>query len=188
MLIVSYFETSLLELFYTRISNVLGFSKEGIVGESFTTRSNNFKSSFDVWMKNPIIGVGLGHTKYFSEVSYSDYGIMHALMETGIVGGFFFVMIFISLLSEMLLLKNRINNLPLETQYLLNSAFYITFILIGTNFISGNSFINLYLWFYLGILISIVTTVKYQLGDNLSPIHYFKKKSSNTISIGANKI
>lgn len=188
MFIVSYFETSLLELFYTRISNVLGFSKEGIVGESFTTRSNNFKSSFDVWMKNPLIGVGLGHTKYFSEVSYSDYGIMHALMETGIIGGFFFVMIFISLLSEMLLLKNRIKELPSETHYLLNSAFYVTFILIGTNFISGNSFINLYLWFYLGILISIVTTVKYQLGDNLSPIYYFKKKSSKAISIGADKI
>ncbi len=185
IVIESYFETSLLELFYTRIANVLGFSNEGIVGESFTTRSNNFKSSFDVWMKNPIIGVGLGHTKHFTEISYSDYGVMHALMETGIVGGFFFVMIFISLLSEILLLKNRIIELPNETHYLLNSAFYVTFILIGTNFISGNSFINLYLWFYLGILLSIVTTIKYQLGDNLSPITFFKKKSSNTISIGA---
>lgn len=185
VVIEAYFETSLLGLFYTRITNVLGLSNVGIVGESFTTRSNNFVSSFGVWMENPIVGVGLGHSKYFSEFSYSDYGIMHALMETGIIGGFFFLMIFISLISEMLLLKNRIVTLSSKLQYLVNSAFYLTFILIGTNFISGNSFINIYLWYHIGIIIAIISCAKYKLGDDLSPIRYFKKKSSNTISIGA---
>jgi hypothetical protein len=185
VIIESYFETSLLELFYTRIANILGLSNVGIVGESFSTRGNNFISSFQVWMENPIIGVGLGQTKFFSEAGFSDYGIMHALMETGIIGGFFFIMIFVSLIVEMLLLKNRVGTQKPELQYILNSAFYLTFILIGTNFISGNSFINLYLWLYLGIIMATVTSVKYSLGDELSPINFFKKKSSNTISIGA---
>lgn len=176
IVIEAYFDTSLIDLFSKRIGNVLGLSNEAIVGESFTTRSNNFENALNIWMKSPIIGVGLGQLKYFGEFNFSDYAIMHSLAEVGVLGGGLFILMFIFLFIDLFLLRKSFDKLDSETVFLINACFYTLVILAVNNFVTGNSFIGLSLWVFIGFIISVITNAKRKLGYNTSPINFFKKK------------
>lgn len=177
-IIVNYFfGTSVLELFYNRIINILGFTDKAIVGESFGSRSNNFFYSLETWLKSPLIGVGLGQSKFFGEVMYSDYAIIHSLMETGLFGGLAFTFMFISTTAEFLILRNSYNKLTDATIYLIQSGFFVLCVLIITNLVTSNSFIGIYLWSLMGLLFIILTNVKKELGYDLKPIWFYKNKA-----------
>ncbi|MER3329327.1 MAG: hypothetical protein RIF34_07095, partial [Candidatus Kapaibacterium sp.] len=150
--ILEYFQTSLLELFYTRISSLLGLTTHSIVGESFDTRSNNFASSVELWLKSPIVGIGLGQTKHLGEIGYSDFAVMHSLIETGILGGFCFLSLFVLNIGEYLSLRSSFHKLKPETIYALNASFYALVILTMTNFLTSNSFVGFALWSIMAII------------------------------------
>lgn len=171
-----FFDTSVLELFYNRVTGILGLTDKTIVGESFGTRSNNFFYSIETWLKSPLIGVGLGQTKFFSKVQYSDYAIVHSLMETGIFGGLTFIFMFISTTAEFLILRNSYERLNDATIYLIQSGFFVLCVLIITNLITSNSFIGVYLWSLMGLIFIILTNVKEELGYDVRPIWFYKKK------------
>ena len=179
--ILKFFETSLLELFYTRISSLLGLTTHSIVGESFDTRSNNFASSVELWLKSPIIGIGLGQTKHLGEIGYSDFAVMHSLIETGIIGGLIFLSLFFLNIGEYLSLRRSFDKLKLETVYLLNASFYALVILTMTNFITSNSFVSFALWSMMGVIFSILTNAKVELGYYTKPIWFFKNKAHSKI-------
>lgn len=175
--IVEFFQTSLLELFYTRISSLLGLTTHSIVGESFDTRSDNFASSVQLWLKSPIVGIGLGQTKHLGEIGYSDFAVMHSLIETGIIGGLLFLSLFLLNIGEYLSLRNSFHKLKDETVYLLNSSFYALVILTMTNFITSNSFVGFALWSMMGVIFSILTNAKIELGYDARPAWFFKRKA-----------
>jgi O-antigen ligase len=176
-LIEIFFDTSVLGLFYTRIASILGITNKSIVGESFGTRSDNFFYSLRTWISSPLIGVGLGQTKYFSKVLYSDYAILHALMETGIFGGLAFALLFISTVAEFLVLRKSFNLLNQAAIYLINSGFFVLCVLIITNLATSNSFIGFYLWSLMGIVFIIITNAKKELGYDTKPIWLYKSKA-----------
>lgn len=179
--IVEYFQTSVLELFYTRITSLLGLTTHNIVGESFDTRSNNFASSVELWLKSPIIGIGLGQTKHLGEIGYSDFAVMHSLIETGIIGGFFFLSLFILNIGEYLSLRSSFDKLKPETIYALNASFYALVILTMTNFLTSNSFVGFALWSIMAIIFSILTNAKKEIGYDARPVWFFKKKAHSKI-------
>ena len=181
VLIESVFDTSLIDLFSKRISNILGISNEGIVGESFGTRADNFNESLRIWMESPIIGVGLGQMRNFGTIGFSDYGIMHALAESGILGGLIFSLIFILIFIDLFMLRKLFNLLDEKTIFLINSCYYSLMILFMTNFLTSNSYIVIGLWLIIGFYVSVITNAKRELGYDLKPIYFFKKKvpSSN---------
>jgi len=179
--IVEYFQTSVLELFYTRITSLLGLTTHNIVGESFDTRSNNFASSVELWLKSPIIGIGLGQTKHLGEIGYSDFAVMHSLIETGIIGGFFFLSLFILNIGEYLSLRSSFHKLKPETIYALNASFYALVILTMTNFLTSNSFVGFALWSIMAIIFSILTNAKKEIGYDARPVWFFKKKAHSKI-------
>lgn len=176
ILIESVFETSLIDLFSKRISNILGISNEGIVGESFGTRADNFNESLRIWMESPIIGVGLGQMRYFGTIGFSDYGIMHALAESGLLGGMIFTLIFIFVFIDLFMLRKSFSLLDEKSIFLINSCYYSLMILFMTNFLTSNSYIVIGLWLIIGFYISVITNAKKQLGYDLKPILFFKKK------------
>lgn len=172
-----YFDTSVLELFYMRVAGILGFTKT-ISGESFGSRSFNFAKSLEVWLKSPLIGVGLGQTGQNSQyISYSDYAMMHALMETGILGGLTFFFIFISGLAEFFLIRKCIDKLQKQSSYLLYCGLFNLCLLFIISSITSNSFIGLFLWINLGFVVIILTNVKRELGYDTKPIWFYKKKA-----------
>ncbi|MFA7327579.1 MAG: O-antigen ligase family protein [Candidatus Kapaibacterium sp.] len=179
--ILEFFETSLLELFYTRISSILGLTTHSVVGESFDTRSNNFASSVELWLKSPIIGIGLGQTKHLGEIGYSDFAVMHSLIETGIIGGLIFLSLFFLNIGEYLSLRSSFHKLKPDTIFLLNASFYALVILTMTNFLTSNSFVGFALWSMMGVIFSILTNAKIELGYDAKPVWFFKRKAHSKI-------
>lgn len=179
--IVEYFQTSLLELFYTRITSLLGLSNQSIAGESFDKRSSNFTSSIELWLRSPILGIGLGQTKHISEIGYSDYAVMHSLIETGIIGGFLFLSLFVLTIGEFLSVRNSFHKLKPETVYLINASFYALVILTLTNFITSNSFIGFPLWSMMAMIFSVLTNAKSELEYDARPIWFNKRKAHSKI-------
>ncbi|MCB0701512.1 MAG: hypothetical protein R2863_06570 [Candidatus Kapaibacterium sp.] len=175
--ILEYFQTSLLELFYTRITSILGLTTHNVVGESFDTRSSNFTSSVELWLRSPIVGIGLGQTKHLGEIGYSDFAVMHSLIETGIIGGILFLSIFIINIAEYLSLRSSFHKLKPDTIYLLNATFYALVILVMTNFITSNSFVGFALWSFMAIIFSVLTNAKVELGYDTKPVLFFKQKA-----------
>ena len=180
-IIVEYFQTSLLELFYTRITNLLGLTNQGIAGESFDKRSSNFTSSIELWLRSPVVGIGLGQTKHLSEIGYSDFAVMHSLIETGIIGGGLFLSLFILTIGEYLSIRHSFHKLKSETVFLLNATFYLLVVLTMTNFITSNSYVGLALWSMMAMIFSVLTNAKSELGYDARPIWFNNRKAHSKI-------
>lgn len=177
-----YFSISILDLFYQRISSILGFSSQGIVGESFGTRADNFFTSFDTWMKNPIFGVGLGQTKNFSTIGFSDYGVMHSLIETGLVGGLIYVSLLFLIFLKFIYIIRNVKNLNPDLRFLTYTGYFIAIILIYKNFIVGNIFINWECWLFIGMCHSILNIINRSIGWDIKTIQFFKKKPHQSLT------
>lgn len=174
--IEEYFSISILDLFYQRISSILGLTNQGIVGESFGTRADNFFTSIKAWMNNPIIGVGLGQTKNFSEIGFSDFGVLHAFIETGLLGGFIFVLMIILIFTKFTFIIRHIDKESDEIIYISYLGYFISIILIFKNFVVANMFINWECWLFIGMCMSILNIINYDKGWKVESIHFFKKK------------
>ncbi|MFW6232548.1 MAG: hypothetical protein ACOC4D_00750, partial [Bacteroidota bacterium] len=87
-LTADYFNLSVMERFYTRVSSIfryIGGEENFIAGESFSTRVGNGIRSIRMWLDNPILGSGMGLTAYHDHINlgFSDFGMLHAFIETG---------------------------------------------------------------------------------------------------------
>lgn len=155
------FSISVIDLFSTRISGILGLGDASTVsGESFYTRASNAEEMFGIFSRNPFFGCGLGLTQYdeISFVNFSDYTVMAALAETGLIGmasivGLFAVLFFKSLK----IFKNDIfsGKYPQKFKTLLSVVLYVIILQIIINFISGNNFISIVLWLPMAMIFSI---------------------------------
>lgn len=181
IIVEEYFKISILDLFYQRISSILGLSNQAIVGESFGTRADNFRQSFEGWLISPLFGIGMGQTKNITGIGYSDYGVMHSLMETGFVGGIIFISLLVLLFIRFNTHIRNLNFVDDDYNYLTYMGFFISIILIFKNFIVSNMFINWELWLFIGTCGSILNMLQYKKGYKVETINFFKKKPHQII-------
>ena len=149
ILMEEYTDTSVLGLFDKRITGILtqhDRMSEGTDGESFSTRLSSVYKAIEIWEDSQIIGTGLGLTQYQKkvELNYSEFSIMTALCELGIVGALSFTAIFIAMfrvgVQGIQVIKSGITmDESLRRQFGL--ILYFTLIQIEINFITGNNLI-----------------------------------------------
>lgn len=175
-IVTEFFNISILQLFYDRIAGITGLSDTRIVGESFGTRANNFKYSLETWLKSPLVGVGLGQTKNFGQIGYSDYGVMHSLIETGIIGGLLYVSMIFLLFAKFTIYIKHYEFEDINLKYISYLGFFITLIIIFKNFIVSNMFANWECWLFVGLSISILNILEKNIGSKSIKIDFFSKK------------
>lgn len=154
IIIEEYTETSVLGLFDKRITGIINQKNkmsEGTDGESFSSRLSSVYKSIEIWEDSPVVGIGLGLTQYQKkvELNYSDFSIMTALCELGIIGAISFTGIFISMFwlgikGIRFIRSEKDYDENLRRQFGL--IFYITLIQFEINFITGNNLIVPNLW------------------------------------------
>lgn len=157
VIIEEYTETSVLGLFTQRITGIVNKHDkmyESTAGDSFDSRAQSFKDSKYVWSLSPIIGVGMGLTQFQKNIgiTYSDYSIMAALAEMGIIGGLSFTLIFVGLFVvgyKANKMSKTNPNLSETEKRTFGIALYLIIVHFEINFITGNNIGSPNLWFVL---------------------------------------
>ena len=157
LLILNYTETSVIELFSKRITGTIFKNNkmyERTDGDSFNSRSQSFKEAYTIWTTSPIYGVGLGLTQYQKNITinYSDFSIMAALAEMGIIGAvsfatFFAGLFYIGYKANAYSKNNREINDMERRQF--GIIIYVLIVHFEINFITGNNLVSPNLWFVL---------------------------------------
>lgn len=181
--VVEYFNISVVDLFYNRITNILGLSRQGMSGESFFTRFSNINDSIDAWLLNPFFGAGMGQTYIVADFTFSEFGIFQVLIEMGIIGAIFFILLYLFTFIELLAFNNT--QLNKETKYLISVSLYIWVILFIINFITSNNIVAYSTWIFFGLIFSILKIARKELGveyRNLRMWEGFKIKKPHFIS------
>lgn len=171
------------DLFYQRIASTIFKSKEieGIVGESFGTRSDSFYDAIEVWKYYPIFGIGLGDT-YLNKVkgiSFSIYSSMAVLIEMGLVGLIVYIGFFLSLLYNTFYLRNfklKFNSQSGIEDYstLAYICFYIIILQIFLNFVTSNIIISEASWLPIMFVVSIVNNIQIKNGYDAYELRILK--------------
>jgi hypothetical protein len=162
LVVESYTETSVLELFGKRVSGILNSGdklNETTDGESFYTRASTIDKSLDIWEKSPVFGVGIGLTQYNNteNMSFSDFSFTTVLCETGVLGLFAFTGIFIAMMAGGIkLIKHSKSDPDLneDQRRMYGLTFYIALILFEINFVSGNNVISPNFWLPIVLVLS----------------------------------
>lgn len=178
LVVESYTDTSVIGLFTKRISGTIFKDNkmyERTDGDSFNSRSNAFFESYYIWTTSPIVGVGLGLTQYQEDITivYSDYSIMAALSEMGIIGAVGFTMFFVGLFyisyKANKLAKSDADITEMERRHF-GILIYIMIIQFEINFITGNSISSPNLWFVL--IPSLIVMYRYMKISNYEFISF----------------
>ncbi len=156
----SYTETSVISLFEKRITSIINWNskfKETTDGESFGTRMESAENSITIWKEYPIFGIGFGLTQYNRKVdmNFADYSIMAALVELGFVGALSFALFFASLVYTSYKALKYAKNIHKDDDLrkrLYGIVFYLLFIQIEINFVTGNNLISPNLWLVIMIM------------------------------------
>lgn len=158
-----YFDISVLELFYDRILGILGLGQK-IDGESLYARTYNIQYSFETWANSPIFGIGPGQTYLVhSEFMFSDYGILHILIEQGILGLFIILLLPIYFFSELSILFKYKGLLKGDYFTFAQIALYTTTVLFSINALTGNQVISTHFWIEFGFAFVCLETAKKEL-------------------------
>ncbi len=159
----SYSNISVLKLFGNRITGIVSERegrRGGMSGESFGTRVESAEQSLDIWYRHPVLGIGMGLTDYDkkADIGFADFGILSALSETGLLGGFSFLALFASLfVITFKMMKYRLNHkLSEDEDRLFGISFYLILQLFLINFIVSNNIVNMALWLPITIVFSMV--------------------------------
>lgn len=174
-----YFEISVMELFQQRVSSIMSYKAPDavtIVGESFLTRLESADKTIKIWKESPILGVGLGLTAYQSkyDIHFSDYTILAALAEMGLLGALSIIGLFFTLLfSTLKLYKNHFDNINIndDQRLLLGITLYLVIFQIVLNFVTSNLLIQFVLWLTLGMIFSIISNIKLKTN---SPAYFLR--------------
>ena len=163
MLVNKYFEISVVKLFVDRITAIISFGQgtELMAGESFLKRFDTIIQSFEIWLKSPVIGVGLGQTSAFvNETGYLffDSSFAALLAETGIFSllTYFVLASYCSYramkhLRDKALLSLADDNL----KRLIAIQFFLILTLFVNSFITTNAVISENFWMSFGFFLAI---------------------------------
>lgn len=172
LVIEQFTDTSVLQLFTKRISGIVNMNNkmaEGTDGESFGSRLATVNKSVLIWEQSPLVGIGLGLTQYNKEVDldYSDFSIMTALCELGVIGAIGFSFIFVALLIIGKKANIYIKNNPDIDETLkrhFGLIFYLTLVQVEINFFTGNNLVVPNLW--VPIFFILAPAYKFMLKNN----------------------
>lgn len=172
LVIEQFTDTSVLQLFTKRITGIVNMNNkmaEGTEGESFGSRLLTVNKSVQIWEQSPLFGTGLGLTQYNKEVDmdYSDFSIMTALCELGIVGAVGFSLMFVALLIIGWKANIYIKNNPDIDETLkrhFGLIFYLALVQVEINFFTGNNLVVPNLW--VPIFFIFVPAYKFMLKHN----------------------
>lgn len=160
---------SVIDLFSDRITGIVSTERAGTDGESFGIRVQSALNAIDVWLTSPVFGYGLGLTQHspVSNFVFFDITFLAVLAETGILGGFLFFMIYLSLFFSIfgIYLDNKKfrNNNELD-RALLGIIPYILIIMFVFYFAIGNSLIQITMWIQMPLLASVVANYNFKNG------------------------
>ncbi len=165
-----YTDISVLGLFAERLEGILyylgGDSNKLIVGESFETRSDNFRWMIDIWTEHPISGIGLGLIKLngIHPVKFSDFFVAGALAETGIQGVIAFTLFFVFLWKISFLITKKYNQNKLiseDDKSIYSVLIYIVLVITVINWITANQFVSESTWIFSSIAFAIISKYYY---------------------------
>lgn len=186
---------SVYKLFEKRISSILETDKrktDQMLGDSFGERVKTAKMSVELMQKNPITGIGLGQTqfdpRYYSV--YIDFSVLAVLAEMGIFSALIFCAFYIGVFYNLYILLKR--KLPdqdgVDIDRLIGTAILLFVMLFQTNFLSANFFMRYNHWFFMAILLSLISTTNISLGNNIREIYLVKKTNQALFKRRTNSI
>jgi hypothetical protein len=162
-IVFAYSGSSVLELFYQRITGVLALifkiKAQTTPGETIGIRVDNMISIINIWWNNPLFGTGFGLTSssaYNGGWSFADITVLGVLAELGIVGFIGFAGIFVTLYiiySRFLLNREFLKNLPESYQRFFQLNLYVLNMYFVVNYISGNQLFIVHSWILLSIIV-----------------------------------
>lgn len=181
LLVDAYLDTSVLGLFEQRItamfSGALGTNVESTAGDSIGDRAANNSKAIALWIKNPILGSGIGNLAGDKETPLGNVEntLLACLVETGTLGGIAFVGWFLS----MFILAYRTNKIFISdnkfhgdtVKRLSGILIYILTVQFVTNFISSNNYITPNLWLIISIVLSTINNILVDSGVNVKKIY-----------------
>lgn len=143
------------------ISSYTGGHIETTGGESFFSRVSTIGNALDIWFTYPITGIGVGCYYTFlrlPEFGFSDSGVFSALAETGIIGVLTFIGIFFGLFFECrrFLFTSYYQRLNRDTKLMCLFTLY-NLLLLSISSITANTFLSSYLWFQIGLILTIIS-------------------------------
>ncbi len=181
----TYANVSVLELFQKRITGILNYGtrdkeKDVTPGESMGSRLFTANESVKVWQDYPVTGIGLGLTSYNKkhDIGFSDFSILAALAEMGIVGFLSFLTMFVSLFGISYFFirqKERQSFLLFDQQRLMGMCFYMMLLQFVINFVSGNNLVSIGLWIPVALIFSIINNFYVQTSDKVYTVSLVKE-------------
>lgn len=171
----NYTGTSPIGLFVQRVEGIVSSSKgvnKELTGESYSYRLQIIGTSIEVWEKSMLFGCGLGNF-YLNQkrnILFAQDSFWSSVAETGIIGAFAFVGIFVSIFYLIFKIRNNPTyyNMNSDQSRLLNIALYVTIQLFAVNFFTTNFFVFVNLWFYVGLAIFAINNIlKQSSTDNI---------------------
>ncbi len=184
-----YTETSPIGLFAQRVGGIAGSSKgvnKELSGESYSYRLQIIGTSIEIWEKSMFFGCGLGnfYLNQNKEISYAQDSFWSAVAETGILGAAAFAGLFIAIFYATFKIRKDKNYIKdAEQERLINIAFYVVIQLFFVNFFTTNNFIFVNLWFYVGMVMSIINQIVKQNTNNIVTISIVKVPLKEKVAI-----
>lgn len=121
------------------------------VGGLDETRTGLYKEAMEMFLSNPVAGVGLGNFTVHSSFqlySHSDYA--EILSTTGFVGFTLYFPIYIILWRRIIRIRKKSNDAKIKYQMGLYKALLLTILAIG---IGAPNFLMIHVWFLLALMI-----------------------------------
>jgi len=150
-------------LFVQRISGLLSIGEKGVnmtYGESAPDRINSISNATNLFLEQPITGIGAGNTYYYptSTSRFAQSSFFHILSEGGLVGITALMFLFYHLIKAMNFLKNN-RHLHRRDKPILASlatgSYYLGILIIFTTIFTGNQIGNYSFWYNLAVLLII---------------------------------
>ncbi len=148
-------------LFVQRISGLLSIGEKGVnmtYGESAPDRINSISNATNLFLEQPITGIGAGNTYYYptSTSRFAQSSFFHILSEGGLVGITALMFLFYHLIKAMNFLKNN-RHLHRRDKPILASlatgSYYLGILIIFTTIFTGNQIGNYSFWYNLAVLL-----------------------------------
>jgi O-antigen ligase len=174
MFLKNYTQISILDLFSQRVSGLLFTQKTGMgmtTGESAPQRVSSIINAWNLFIESPIVGIGVGNTYYHpkSEQRYADSSFFHVLSETGIIGLFFFVLLFVNIFRISIFLRKYRYRFIKKFPELSTMQSYILYWVIISAFqhvFLGNAVGNAGFWISLGLIFGTYNSTMRELVEN----------------------
>jgi len=122
------------------------------------------KKTFQMFLKNPIVGVGFGNTPFFIEHQVTHDWYLQLLLETGIIGFFLFILFLFQVWSKFKKIERKVNKMALCGEYenltSLISGLKLSFFSILFTWVSLPAYNLSYIWFLFALITALPNVYK----------------------------